>query len=310
MTAVRHWWALIIGSIGLTAAVAGKAAAPPPRVLGLSHVAVKATDFERSVSFYRDFLGFAEQGRLVYPNNGRRELTYFKISDTQTIEVFDAANVTQQTGRIYQVALIVEDAEAMRAHLARHGFKLPPQVPRGQMKNANFTVRDPNGTVIEFVQYLPEGRMIMDRGKYLSPTRISNHLIAAGIATGRLAETLRFFRDTLGASEAARGNTSDASAALARLQVGGDGDCIEVVAESADPQPFFRFAVPDLEAAKARLECKEYFATYGKPLTIGKGTDQRRVIHLWDPEGIRVELVQSGPVPAKAASPLDAPPVR
>ncbi|HWI59063.1 MAG TPA: hypothetical protein VNZ22_17690, partial [Bacillota bacterium] len=35
-----------------------------PRILGLSHIAVKASDVEKSVAFYRDFLGYAEQGRL------------------------------------------------------------------------------------------------------------------------------------------------------------------------------------------------------------------------------------------------------
>lgn len=286
-------------------------AAPlPPRVLGLSHVAVKATDYEGSVAFYRDFLGFAEQGRLFDLKNGRRQLVFLKISDTQSIEVFDAANVTQVAGNLYQIALQIEDAEAMRLHLLKHGFKMPPKVPRGQMLNANFMVRDPNGYIIEFVQYLPEGRMFMDRGKFLSATRISDRLVAAGVATARLPETLRFYGDILGFAQ--NPTTAATSPVDQRLQlpVGANGDYVEVLVAPKDDTPFFRFEVRDLDRAKAQLERSPYFSTYGRPVVIETGSSRRRVISLRDPEGIRVELVEPDLASSKAESIPHAPPSR
>lgn len=276
-----------------TALAAAGATPEVPRVLGLSHVAVKATDYEGSVAFYRDFLGFAEQGRLNYPNTGLRELTYLKVNDTQTIEVFDAANVTQVAGRLYQIALVVEDAEAMRSHLARHGFRVPPAVPRGQMRNANFTVRDPNGYIIELVQYLPEGRMIQDRGRFLSEARVSDHLVAAGVATSRAAETVRFYRDILGFSELTHADPVGGAVTPPRLTVGPARDHVEVVDAGGAHPPFFRFAVPSLELAKAQLERTAYFRTYGRPILIEQNPGSPRLIALWDPEGIRVELAES-----------------
>lgn len=268
------------------------AAPPPPRVLGLSHVAVKATDYEGSVAFYRDFLGFAEQGRLFDLKNGRRQLVFLKINDTQSIEVFDAANVTQVAGNLYQIALQIEDAEAMRLHLQRHGFKVPPKVPLGQMLNANFMVRDPNNYIIELVHYLPEGRMVLDRGKFLSGTRISDRLVAAGVATTRLPETLRFFGEIFGFPQDPPRAGPDSGEPQRRLRAGANGDYVEVLVAPQDDTPFFRLEVRDLDSAKAQLERSPFFPNYGRPIAIQSGPSRARAIHLWDPEGIRVELVE------------------
>ena len=89
--------------------------------------------------------------------------------------------------RLYQIALHVEDAFALRTHLAKNGLQVPPGVPKGQMKNFNFTVKDPNGYIIEFVQYMPDGWTLRDKGKFLPDTRISDHIAHAGAVTARPA---------------------------------------------------------------------------------------------------------------------------
>ncbi|MCX6910851.1 MAG: VOC family protein [Verrucomicrobia bacterium] len=53
----------------LTVVAVAFAAEKPPRILGISHVAVKASDVEKSVAFYRDFLGFAERSRTPWLAN-------------------------------------------------------------------------------------------------------------------------------------------------------------------------------------------------------------------------------------------------
>lgn len=284
------------GGLSLSALQAGEPANAPPahsRIFGLSHVAVKATNFEQSVAFYRDFLGFAEQGRLFYPTNGRRELVYLKVSDTQTIEVFDAANVTQVAGQLYQVALHVEDAEAMRAQLARHGSRVPPVVGRGQMKNANFTTRDPEGTIIEVVQYLPEGRMVLDRGKFLPATRISDHLLCAVLTTTRQPEMLRFYRDALGFSPGERNAAREKEPAYLRLQIPGSTDYVDLMLGAVEERPYFGFEVRDVDQARARLERTSYWPTYGHPLEARRGKDGRRVLEVFDPDGMRIELIEA-----------------
>lgn len=286
------------------------AAPVPPRVLGLSHVAVKATDYEGSVAFYRDFLGFAEQGRLFDLKNGRPQLVFLKINDTQSIEVFDASNVTQVAGNLYQIALQIEDAEAMRLHLLKLGFKLPPKVPLGQMLNANFMVRDPNGYIIELVQYLPQGRMVLDRGKFLSAARISDRLVAAGVVTTQLPETRRFYGEIFGFPEDPPRAVPGSGEARHRLRAGANGAYVEVIVAPEDDAPFFRLEVRDLDHAKAQLERSPYFPAYGRPVAIRSGPSLPRAICLWDPEGIRVELVEPDTGGSTAPSTPHAPPAR
>lgn len=245
----------------------------------------------------------AEQGRLFYPTNGRRELVYLKISDTQTIEVFDAANVTQVAGQLYQIALQLEDAEALRVHLARRGFRMPPAVGRGQMKNANFTTRDPNGYIIEVVQYLPEGRMVLDRGKFLSDQRISNHLIAAGVATTKLSETLTFYREILGFEERPAGSTGVSGSRHQRLGIPGSTDYVEVTVAPEDQTPYFCLEVPDLDAAKTTLARRAPDMHYDRSLDITRLETGQRVLDVYDPDGMRIRLIEGG----SAGKPLFSP---
>lgn len=154
-------------------------------------MAVKVSDIERSVPFYRDFLGFAEQYRLNNLQDGSLMLVCFKVSDEQSIEVFTGLRPGEE--RLHQLAYRVDDAEAMRAHLAAKGFKVPKSVGTGQIKNLGFTVRDPSGYTIEFVQYTPEGWTRRDQGKFLPDTRISEHITHGGIAVTDLAAPLPVF---------------------------------------------------------------------------------------------------------------------
>ena len=58
-----------------------------PRIVGLSHVALYVHDIEKSRAFYKDFLGFDEPFSLNKPN-GTLHLTWIKINDRQSIELF------------------------------------------------------------------------------------------------------------------------------------------------------------------------------------------------------------------------------
>lgn len=61
----------------------------------------------------------------------------------------------------------MEDATAVRAHLAEHGFgRAKGSVPRGQ--NVYFGVNDPRSYHIEVIEHLPEGRTLQHQVKLLS----------------------------------------------------------------------------------------------------------------------------------------------
>lgn len=152
--------------------------------------------------------------------------------------------------------------------------------------------------------------MVLDRGKFLSTTRISERLVAAGVSTTKLPETLRFYGEILGfAPKPTTAATSPADQRL-QLRVGANGDYVEVHVAAKDDTPFFRFEVRDLDHAKAQLERSLYFPTYGRPVVIETGSSRRRLIALRDPEGIRVELVEPDLASSKAGSIPYAPPSR
>lgn len=278
-----------------------------PRILGISHVAVKATDVEKSVAFYRDFLGFAEEKRLNYPADGGLMLVIMKVNDEQFLEIFNAAKLKPESDKLYQVAFRVEDAEAVRARLIAGGYpgKLPPRVPLGLTKNANFSAKDPHGYNIEFVQYRPEGLTRQDKGKFLSESRISERIIHAGVVVDDMPAADHFYHDLLGFRESWRGSIDDKT--LAWIHMRAPEGC-EFVEFMLDPKvvPHFCLEAADMEKAKAKLEATAYRAQYIKSIEIKTGRNHKRQINLYDPEGIRVELmepdtVDGNPVPSSNA---------
>jgi catechol 2,3-dioxygenase-like lactoylglutathione lyase family enzyme len=299
---------MALSLLALLAAVPLLAAQEWPRILGISHMAVKVSDIERSVPFYRDFLGFAEQCRLNNLKDGSLLLVCFKVSDEQSIEVFTGLLPGEE--RLHQLAYRVDDAEAMRAHLAKNGFQVPENVGKGQMKNLGFTVRDPSGYNIEFVQYTLDGWTRRDRGKFLPDARISEHITHGGVVVTDVTAALHFYGDILGFTESWRGGASSEALSWINMKVPASSDYVEFM---LDPKatPHFCLLVPDMEKAKAKLERNSYRSKYDKPLEVRVGKNRKRQLNLYDPDGTRVELMEPNtvdgvPVPSSAA-PLPVP---
>jgi len=276
----------------------------PPQILGISHVAVKAADVEKSVAFYRDFLGYAETGRLKYKDDGSLMLVFMKVSDTQWIEIFDARRLAKED-RLYQVCFRVADAEAMRTHLAENGINVPAKVSRGQIQNLAFTVRDPQNYIVEFQQYTPEGWTLRDQGKFLPATRISDHIGHAGIVVKDLPAAQHFYQEILGFNENWRGSKDGKAISWLHVKLPTSRDFVELMLET-NVVPHFCLEVPDIEKAKAKLEGTAYFSTYAKTIEVKTGKNHKRQLNLYDPEGIRVELMEldtfdGQPVPPSAA---------
>src|SRR6476619_109402 len=113
-----------------------------PPIAGLSHIALYCHDIEKSRAFYKDFLGFAEPYSL--PNaDGSLHLTWIKINDDQTIELFPEKEAG--TDRLYHIAVITDDAEAMRKYLGAHGVTVPEKTGKGKIGNSNYFIKDADG---------------------------------------------------------------------------------------------------------------------------------------------------------------------
>jgi len=283
-----------------------------PRITGLSHIALYVHDLDKSRAFYKDFLGFAEPYSLTNLDGSVR-LTWIKINDRQSIELFPAT--TNGTDRLHHIALETDDAAGMRDYLAARGVKVPAKVSRGKIGNWNYFIQDPDGRTVEIVQYASDGWTLLNAGKFLPDTRISDHMPHVGILEGDLDAAKAFYEGILGFHELWRGGGNPAVLSWVHEQVPDGRDFIELMLYAQLPAPDKRggahhlcLEVPDLEKARAMLELRAPKIDYVRPLTIKTGVNRKRQLNLFDPDGTRVELMEPRTVDGLPAPSSSAPP--
>jgi lactoylglutathione lyase len=296
----------------LTAALA--VAAERPKILGVSHVAVLVSDVDKSRAFYKDFLGYAEPFDLKNPD-GSLALTFIKINEDQFLELFTGLKPNQD--RLHQVAFYVDNAEAQRAYLAANGVKVPERVPQGRIGNSNFSVRDPDGHTVEFVQYEPNGWTRREKGRFLPATGVSPRLRHIGFLVGDLAASKKFYGDLLGFQETWRGSRDNKALNWVNMKVPDGDDYVEFMLYSELPAPNARgtvnhmsLEVADIEKAKAVIDSRASRAGYTRPMEIRTGINRKRQLNLYDPDGTRAELMEPDTVDGKPAPVSAAPPPR
>jgi lactoylglutathione lyase len=283
-----------------------------PRITGVAHIAVYVHDVEKALGFYRDFLGYNESFRLSRAG-GELHLVFMKINDRQFIEVFPEKEAG--TDRLNHIALEVEDAEAMRAYLASRGVKVPEKVPVGKIGNANFNIIDPDGHTVEIVQYLPGGRSMQDRGRNLPDSRISARMKHLGVAVGSLEKATEFYGKILGFEETWRGSARGKELNWVNVRVPDGDDYVEFMLYKTAPtlerlgtMHHLCLEVADIDAAKAVLEGRTSHVGYARPLEIRTGTNRKRQLNLYDPDGTRIELMEPKTVDGTPAPSSSAPP--
>lgn len=283
-----------------------------PQIVGLSHMALWVHDMEKTRAFYKTFLGFDEPFSLTN-KDGSLRLTWIKINDHQTIELFPEKETNSD--RLYHIALETGDAEGMRQYLAARGLAVPEKTAKGKIGNDNYTINDPDGHSVEIVQYEPDGWTMQNKGKFMPDTRISTHIPHMGILVGNLSAAQKFYGDILGFKEIWRGSKNATQLSWVHEQVPEGTDFIELMLYSKLPNPdkrgtahHFCLEVPDIEKAKAILEKRAPQIGYLKAMTIQTGVNRKRQLNIYDPDGTRVELMEPATVDGKPAPPSTAPP--
>ena len=266
------------------------------RITGISHVAVLVRDIEKSRTFYKDFLGFDEPFKLDNPD-GSLALTFIKINDLQSVELFPEQQPA--TDRLHQVAFTVEDGEAVRSYLGAHGVAVPDNVKLQRIRNNNFSVKDPDGHTVEFVQYEPDGWTLQDRGRHMREARISARLKHAGFTARSLEASLAFYRDLLGCKETWRGSSDGEVLSWVNLELPDSDDYVELMLYRESPSlerlgvlNHMSLEVPDVSKAAVELEARAARGLYDRPIEYKTGINRRRLLNLFDPDGTRVELME------------------
>ena len=283
-----------------------------PKILGVAHIALFTKNIDQSRAFYHDFLGFDEPFSLKNPD-GSLSMAFFKINDRQYIEM--SPERAPGTDRLSHIAIQTNDAEAMREYLASRGIKVPDRVPKGRIGNLNFTIRDPDGHDVEIVQYASDSWSIRGKGKYLGGSRISRRMMHVGILVGSLAPAMRFYCDLLGFQETWRGSKDGKTLSWVNVKAPDGDDYIEFMLYKNLPAPTARgsahhlcLEVSDSSKSMAELNAKPYRAKYQRPIEQHVGVNRKRQVNLFDPDGTRIELMETVTAERKPAASSTAPP--
>jgi catechol 2,3-dioxygenase-like lactoylglutathione lyase family enzyme len=196
---------------------------------------------------------------------------FVKINDRQWIELIDAP--TAGEGQLDHVALYTADAERMRQYLATRGVQVPEATAAGPTGDRTFTLADPDGHRVEFVEYRAESRTGQDAGAHLPRTRISDRALHVGILVispttpigsrvGDLARATSFYGGILGFEEIWRGNAANSpTLSWVNMRVTDGTDYLEFMLYGEKPAPDRRgtahhlcLLVADAVKAVAELE--------------------------------------------------------
>ena len=283
-----------------------------PHIVGIAHIAIYAHDYEKSRSFYGDFLGFEEPYSLKN-KDGSASMTFFKINDHQYIELFPEREAN--TDRLNHISLETDDIEALRLYLASKGVKVPDHAQQARIGNLSFNIIDPAGHQVEMVQYMPGGKTVAAYGKYLSDTRISTHMTHVGVIVTQLDPEYKFYTEILGFKETWRGSSSGKVLSWINLKLPDGNDYIELMLYKEEPDPTHRgsahhlcLQVPDVAASVESLKTRPYFKNYDRPIEMHVGINRKRQANLFDPDGTRTELMEPNTIDGKPSPSSTAPP--
>jgi lactoylglutathione lyase len=277
----------------LCLAILAMAAGGPnrPRLTGVAHMALRISDVDAARAFYRDFLGYQESREVKNPDGSLKTIS-FKVNDLQSIEI--SPGLRPEMDRLDHLALRTDDAEGLRAYLAAHGVKV------GAL-DASFEVSDPDDHRVEFVSFRSAGARGRDSGTSIPETPISTRILHLGILVGDVPAAMRFYGGALGLLEFWRGAARDSTTvSWINVRLPESDDYLEFMLYQELPpgdrrgsQHHICLEVPDIERARAKLDASPYRKSYPRPLEIRTGINRRLQLNLFDPDGTRIELMES-----------------
>ena len=272
----------------------------PPRahILGVDHVAFYTTAPDGVKKLYGAVLGLASAAP-VEPGGTLRYLV-----GAQWVG-FSPAPDPKSTDRMDHVALLTDNIVALRKYLIAQGIRVP-QIQGASDHSLFFVVNDPDGHRIEFVE--------REKGEAAppAPSGVSRHMIHAGFLVYHRDATDHFYRDILGFRPYWHGGMKDDVTEWIAMQVPDGPDWIEFMVnqpEHADlhltgVMNHISLGVVDIKKAQAILESHGWKPHGDEKAQLGK--DGKWQLNLYDPDLVRVELMEFKPVQKPCCSEFTA----
>jgi catechol 2,3-dioxygenase-like lactoylglutathione lyase family enzyme len=283
-----------------------------PKITGISHIAVYASDMAATDHYYREIIGAAK-----LPDPEDPQGVKYAINDVQFVEVLPLPP-GEGINRLAHTAYNTEDAEGLRRFLAAKAWKNPGKVEKGADGSQWFTVKDPEGNKVEFVEppHLPK--------PISAPNVIGRHIIHLGIMVHSRAVEDTFYRDLLGfrpywfgamvegRTDWVSQQTPDSHDWLEYMLSAGKGSRPDGSGIPADINQHdlgvldhLSIGVYSVETAHRTLETGNRLGgVHDAHTQIGR--DGKGQFNLYDPDGIRLELMNFHATEKPCCSPFTA----
>jgi catechol 2,3-dioxygenase-like lactoylglutathione lyase family enzyme len=258
-----------------------------PAITGIAFVRVYASNADDSAKFYGTTLGFS-------PNKAEN-ITRYPVNDLQWIEVAPLPSPAPGP-RLAAVGFMTRDARQLQHYLEAHGVAVVDPLSKGR-----FSVRDPEGNLIFFVQEPAKGSAVPGK---IPATATAHRIIHAGFVVKNRVVEDGFYRDLLGFRPYWHGGRNDTTTDWVSAQVPDGSDWLEYMLNIGPTPTQKQYGVSDhmslgaehmsdVVAALERNGCK------GPECSASKmGRDGKVQLNMYDPDLTRVEFMEfkaSGP---------------
>lgn len=264
-----------------------------PQITGISHLAVYTSNPAATDHYYREIIGAAKEADPESPQGVK-----YAFSATQYVEVLPLPP-NAGVNRMDHAAFNTVNAEGMRKYLTAKGWKTPEAVMKNSDGSRWFAVLDPEGNKIEFVQPARNAKAPDD------PNVIGHHIIHVGFLVHSREAEDKFYRGLLGFKPYWYGGMQDDKVDWVSQQVPDGHDWLEYMMTSGPSGS----GIP-ANISQQSLGVLDHFAIGEKSvddafkvLQTGNrlegrhdaspkiGKDGKGQFNLYDPDGIRAELM-------------------
>ncbi|MBT9329418.1 VOC family protein [Acidipila sp. 4G-K13] len=273
-----------------------QAATPRPLITGISHLSVYTADAAKSEDFYVHILGAVKRSD---PENSAGSRYYF--SPVQFVEVLPLPEGWTSVSRLDHVAFRTKSAEQLRKYLGAHDVAVPEKVESGSDGSRWFSVKDPEGNKVEFVQPPAKPEAVP-----VNP--LSTHIIHVGYMVHNPAKEDAFFRTLLGFRPYWHGGMNDTVTQWISQQVPDGPDWLEYMVVGPPDSTgipadmtqnrlgvmdHFSLGVFNMEKTVNLLYAGDRLTPRHSPPQIGR--DGKWQLNMYDPDGTRAEIMEFQP---------------